>query len=98
MWMPDGAPEGIIDFLDQGRSVEGLEPKAAASEQTTEVHSQQAARVAEILDLDVVKRFGGGPDLADQSFDKQSGALEGWLEGIQKNSRDNKPQQHIRDM
>ena len=77
------APEGIIDFVDQSRSVEGLEPQVTAADQATEVHSKQAAQVSEILDLDVVKRFGTGPDVADQSFDVQGEALDGWLDGIQ---------------
>ena len=78
------APEGIIDFVDQGRSVEGLEPKVTAAAQATEVHSEKAAQVGEILDLDVVKRFGTGPDVAGQSFEIQREALESWREGIQK--------------
>ena len=77
------APEGIIDFVDQGRSVEGLEALAAAVEQATGEHSQKAALVGEILDLDVVKRFGTGPDVAAQNFDIQREALERWLGGIQ---------------
>ena len=77
------APEGIIAFVDQGRSVEGLEPQVVAAEQATEVHSPKAAQVGEILDLDVVKRFGAGPDVAGQSFDIQSEALGSWLDGIQ---------------
>ena len=77
------APEGIIDFLQQGRSVEGLEPLVTAAGQATEVHSKKAAQVAEILDLDVVKRFGNEPDLASQSFDIQGEALESWLDRIQ---------------
>ena len=78
------APEGIIDFLQQGRSVEGLEPQVAAAEQATEIHSQKTAQVTEILDLDVVKWFGTGPDVAGQSFDIQGEALESWRDGIQR--------------
>ena len=77
------APEGIIDFVDQGRSVEGLEPQVVTAEQATEVHSPKAAQVTEIIDLDVVIRFGTGPDVAGQSFGIQCRALENWLEGIQ---------------
>ena len=71
-------PSGIISFLEGNPSAANLEPYVEAIRNADREHRRKAGKVAEVLELDVPKRFGSGPGLEDQAFDVQQETLDTW--------------------
>ena len=75
-------PKGIITFLEGDPSAVHLGPYVEAVSDADLEHRRDAGKVVEDLELDVVKRFGSGPGLEDQSFDVQLEVLDTWRDQI----------------
>ncbi len=76
-------PKGIVDFLAEGRSTQGLSEASSAVVESLTRHWHNVSTVVGALDLDVTKRYTGGQGLDDQPFPVQRSTLEAW--GLQIN-------------
>ena len=75
-------PEGIITFLEGNPSAVNLELYIDTVRNADLEHRASAGTVVEVLELDVLKRFGSGPGLEDQAFDVQQVTLDTWGDRI----------------
>ena len=75
-------PKGIITFLEGDPSAVNLGVYVEAVSNADLEHRRNAGKLVEILELDVLKRFGTGPSLEDQAFDVQQEALDTWRDRI----------------
>ena len=75
-------PRGIITFLEGDPSAVNLGSHVDVINDSDLAHRSNAGKVVKILELDVLKRFGGGPGLEDQAFDVQQETLDTWRDRI----------------
>ena len=69
-------PQEIITLLAGDPSAVNLGPYIDAVNNADQEHRSNAGKIVEILELDVLKRFGSGPGLEDQAFNVQQETLD----------------------
>jgi len=75
-------PKGIVEFLAEGRPIQGLAEASAAVEEAVAQHRRNASTVVDALDLDLAKRYPCGQGFEGQPYRVQQSTLEVWGQRI----------------